>query len=402
MTDAVDINIVLNQTFRQRTIQAPGTWIDPAGSVVAFYEKRKRPASVNGGKRNAGWRPPKEFFHYGCTTKSRPSVKITMLDQPHGKSGWIYENTGTSTPGQRTSVAHSSNVARRAEVKALLKLKDQKFNTGVFIGEGRDTVRLIGSAASGVANGIRNFKRNVGNFIFRKLISQRNVKSAMGNRRLSRGVRNAAEKWLQLQYGWRPLLNDVYGAIDACGDLFSYTRPRVTIKSSHSEISRRILSETSNITGSVKFDVRTVIKHGSHVRLDYELQLPNLQKSAQLGLTNPLEVAWELVPFSFVFDWFVPINQWLATLDADLGWSFIGGSRSDIARGEDTAAIPQVTNSPWVKISVSGRPAMFSTFNFSRAVYLGSPAPAPYYRDPFSTERALNAIALLTTLFSRR
>lgn len=32
---------------------------------------------------------------------------------------------------------------------------------------------------------------------------------------------------------------------------------------------------------------------------------------AQLGLLNPEIVAWELLPFSFVADWFIPIGSYL-------------------------------------------------------------------------------------------
>jgi hypothetical protein len=33
--------------------------------------------------------------------------------------------------------------------------------------------------------------------------------------------------------------------------------------------------------------------------------------AAQLGLLNPENVAWELLPWSFVIDWFIPIGQYL-------------------------------------------------------------------------------------------
>jgi len=36
-------------------------------------------------------------------------------------------------------------------------------------------------------------------------------------------------------------------------------------------------------------------------------------------LTNPALVAWELVPFSFVADWFVPIGSWLTAIAPLIG-----------------------------------------------------------------------------------
>jgi hypothetical protein len=47
-----------------------------------------------------------------------------------------------------------------------------------------------------------------------------------------------------------------------------------------------------------------------------ELSSPHLSELQQLGLTNPALVAWELVPFSFVFDWFIQVGDWLTGLTA--------------------------------------------------------------------------------------
>lgn len=39
-------------------------------------------------------------------------------------------------------------------------------------------------------------------------------------------------------------------------------------------------------------------------------------KTAGFTMGNPLEVGWELVPFSFVLDWFIPVGEFLKSLDA--------------------------------------------------------------------------------------
>jgi hypothetical protein len=51
-----------------------------------------------------------------------------------------------------------------------------------------------------------------------------------------------------------------------------------------------------------------------------------------LGLTNPLNVAWELVPFSFVVDWFIPIGSFFDGLVPPQGVSRVKGVSS--YRGE--------------------------------------------------------------------
>jgi hypothetical protein len=39
---------------------------------------------------------------------------------------------------------------------------------------------------------------------------------------------------------------------------------------------------------------------------------PNLYLANKLGFVNPGVIAWELVPFSFVIDWFVPVGNFLS------------------------------------------------------------------------------------------
>jgi hypothetical protein len=40
---------------------------------------------------------------------------------------------------------------------------------------------------------------------------------------------------------------------------------------------------------------------------------------SQIGVTNPLSLAWELVPYSFVIDWFIPVGDYLGSFDALVG-----------------------------------------------------------------------------------
>lgn len=48
----------------------------------------------------------------------------------------------------------------------------------------------------------------------------------------------------------------------------------------------------------------------------------------QLGLINPASLVWELIPYSFVVDWFVPIGPVLQALTAPAGLIFVDGSQS--------------------------------------------------------------------------
>ena len=46
---------------------------------------------------------------------------------------------------------------------------------------------------------------------------------------------------------------------------------------------------------------------------------PNSLKANQLGLVNPASVAWELIPFSFLVDWFLPVGKFLESYTDTVG-----------------------------------------------------------------------------------
>lgn len=48
---------------------------------------------------------------------------------------------------------------------------------------------------------------------------------------------------------------------------------------------------------------------------------------SQLGLINPLEIAWEVMPWSFVVDWFLPVQTWIESMSSQTGLRFKTGTR---------------------------------------------------------------------------
>lgn len=67
------------------------------------------------------------------------------------------------------------------------------------------------------------------------------------------------------------------------------------------------------------------------VRVSAELSLVNdtIATLDMYGLANPAEIAWELVPFSFVVDWFYPINLYLTAMLGVPGHQIKNGYRTD-------------------------------------------------------------------------
>lgn len=59
---------------------------------------------------------------------------------------------------------------------------------------------------------------------------------------------------------------------------------------------------------------------------------PNLALANRLGVINPAVVAWDLVPWSFVVNMFVNVNELLSSLTDEVGYDVTDRTRTDTVR----------------------------------------------------------------------
>lgn len=132
-------------------------------------------------------------------------------------------------------------------------------------------------------------------------------------------LKGVANFWLETSFGWIPLIQDVY---NACQVLSSEVKSRY-VKVSSAKF-HPLVDYFQPITGSSFRGFRTAewngtisTRCGALVRVEN----PNLLLANRLGLLNPAEVLWDLVPFSFVVDWFANIGKFLGSLTSLIGLS---------------------------------------------------------------------------------
>lgn len=113
--------------------------------------------------------------------------------------------------------------------------------------------------------------------------------------------RNFGNLWLEYHLGWSPLIGDIYAALDVLQRGF----PPFVVKGRAKYVQEETYSDA-------RFDSYRL--HTERVQLvgTIDVSDPNLWRANQLGLINPAVVAWELVPFSFVLDWFIPVGDFLS------------------------------------------------------------------------------------------
>lgn len=216
-------------------------------------------------------------------------------------------------------------------------------------------------------------------------------KQLTGKRRGQSWNKTFADIWLEFSYGWKPLASDLYELQALAHDAL---KKPVTIKAHGS-------GQSSN---SVLFNWENRYWHSGtnsstfRTKLFAKVTNPYLAGLSSAGLINPLSIAWEVVPFSFVLDWFIPVGNTLQAITAGVGLEFIGGfttnhTNNSLHMWRSDVRSSTMSNDYWWEKAGNYQEVGFS---FHRQCHASLPMPELYANvTPYSTPRALNAIALL-------
>lgn len=343
-------------------LTANTTWAKVVGSL-------DRPSSVRK-KKPQGWLNP---TGYSFSMEKRPAAFGEFTRRISSSEYARYSGELSGPSGNFTTINHLStgDVKSRAEMEALLALKQQRVNLGVAFGECQKTADFVGNVAYTFVDAIRKAKK--GRF--------RDALKALGNKE------RLPETLLGVQYGLRPLMNDVKGAYDALRQqpqtaFVVTTKGTASISEDHDYV---------QLLGNANCRVVGKRSVGAYVRLDYVPSNTFLSTLASVGMTNPFEVMYELVPWSFVADWFLPVGDYLSTLDATLGFEFKSGSCSIFKQNRH-----EITSGGANGNYIGG---VFSRIHravqLDRTVYASTPHPLPRLKNPLSLEHMANGLALL-------
>ncbi|DAD51194.1 TPA_asm: maturation protein [ssRNA phage SRR7976325_13] len=207
--------------------------------------------------------------------------------------------------------------------RVLEKVRDSDVNLGVALGEHRETAAFVSSAMLKTARSYKQLRRGDVSGALQTLTGRRN--NAWKD---IPGV--ASNTWLAYSYGLRPLLADVHGACEA---LDKRGKPFVPVKSVRSSTSGSVTLTADSYSGKSRY-VRTVTgQYKTRAEVRFMVSNPLVHSLDSVGLTNPLAIAWELVPFSFVVDWFVPVGKFITGIVPPQGVQFVDGWISLQARG---------------------------------------------------------------------
>lgn len=180
-------------------------------------------------------------------------------------------------------------------------IRGSDFNMAVFLGEGRESLKMIGIAAITIAQAMNAVRK--GN-VFEAARLLYDSKGNVVQYKRPREFKTLSANWLQLQWGWIPLLSDMKaGAEQLAHRLEVPFKQRVVA-------SMRISPPLTFSGGWSKFvaaECYSVASRRIVATISEQESLPVLS-----GLMDPELVAWELLPFSWLVDYVSPIGDYLA------------------------------------------------------------------------------------------
>lgn len=206
-------------------------------------------------------------------------------------------------------------------------------------------------------------------------------------------IRAMANARLEYMYGIKPLLGSVFGAADESLRRVFTTTKKFKVRGTDPGYKAKYVIFTLYY-GPEAFKADDV-----NMKVSTTLGLSMIQHDhdiTRFASLNPLGIAWELMPYSFVVDWFLNIGGYLQNMETYLLYNndFLNGYRSDLA-----AFGGSVRNNDIITSYPPGddkRLGNFSGLRFNRSRIFQYPMPGkPQFKVNLGSSRLLNGAALL-------
>lgn len=138
-----------------------------------------------------------------------------------------------------------------------------------------------------------------------------------------RGMRGVANAWLEWRYAWRPLIYDMEDIVEGLSNLRD-KRNRLTEKAG---VTTRWHDVVESVTGDEDPNANNIRTKQS---TSYEVGVGGIV-TGDLELKaftfNPAVTAWELVPWSFVLDWIVNVQQLIEAMTFAMSTNYTAAKR---------------------------------------------------------------------------
>lgn len=256
----------------------------------------------------------------GCTYEYSWEQFIQTNDPDPGDGEWCpYEHTyvGTRPSTDFLSLTNlptlpsysSSTLIDQVVSKAWARIDVTDVQSLVMLAESKKTVASLASIFLRLIKIIKKIKR----------LDAKALANELSAKELS-------DRYMELRYALRPLMYDVKGASAALNTEASDVAKRITFRDMgtyHDDDSSTVTypQSATNLYGTWEYDIVRTTKWERDVvvRAGVLTELETLNALNIWGMTQPVESLWELVPFSFIIDWFINVGSVISAWTPNYG-----------------------------------------------------------------------------------
>lgn len=289
----------------------------------------------------------------------------------------------------RALLRTESDLLNEAKTKALLRAGDMKVNLAVSLLEAEKTSSMILDTARRIDRAYRALRR--GNF--REVARQLNLPPS-----------RVHKTWLEYKYGWTPLLMEVKGSAELLAQ--HHLRRAESFEASATVSDSKVWNYQSVTAapGGTSVWRASSAQRIARVKLRCRIDNPIAAAAQQMGLTNPALVAWEVVPYSFVFDWFISVGDWLTAITSLQGLTVISAMSSTVFSGVGTHT--QTENGKdfwgvWLNPATCDASAKRREYSRNPLSLSGLTVYPVVHSDAFGFQKLVTSLALMRSSSSR-
>lgn len=248
---------------------------------------------------------------------------LNHISKVHTQMTGIYI-TGNPDFADDAGVLDPSRADSDARVKILARCREvqRQFQGGTFLGELRETLQMIRRPAQALRSSIDRYS-----VAAKKAARSAWKKNPKQDREKSRAAQKAVtDTWLEHSFGWRPLFSDV----DDAARLLANAETRQLIPVQSQGIAEIVVDSPASqqfgfhgVTYTQRKSGTATVRYKGACVAESSNPTPWTFKKWGLTLDNFVPTVWNLIPYSFLVDYFTNVGQVIdgwSLSDAGIAW----------------------------------------------------------------------------------
>lgn len=345
------------------------------------------------------------YYHRGrhfTYSPARATIHFRDVFSGNIPRTWTYEGDMLFNQIPAAATDFDASLYALAENRSLqsfvgkIRGKITSFQGGVAIGEARETFGMLRQPLGGIRRSLEQYVN--------KLLKLKS-RAIRGKLRTAKLLEQAAETWLETSFGWKPFFKDVEDLCETLGRLGEKPPDRESVRSSGFAESQT----TSIIEAGVAFEGKLIAElHRLH-RIDHRFYgsvdctpgggVGLDSEKFGLGPENFLPTVWEVIPYSFLVDYFTNIGKIVDAVSLcsnrvkRIAWARQASLSYVMKGGRFKSPTDGVTHIETTGSGSSGR-ASKNCRSYQRGVYSGSLVPDFQWKIPTNVNQYINLASL--------